>query len=73
MAYIVLDVTEQEKDCIEEYADLHGMNVSDAVKMAFFERLEDEYDMIALRECKKDTDKDNLSLDDTCKVLGIFD
>jgi hypothetical protein len=73
MAHISLRVTEQEREWIKGYADLHCMNVSEAVKMAFFERLEDEYDLIALRDCEKDTSKDLLSLDDTFKELGILD
>lgn len=45
MAHVSLRVSDEEKGWMESYAKLHGINLSDAIKEAFFEKLEDEYDL----------------------------
>ena len=50
MPHVSLRVTEDEKSLMESYSKLHGISVSDAIKEAFFEKLEDEYDLKAIRE-----------------------
>lgn len=50
MAQISLRVTDNEKRCIENYAKLHETNISDAMKTAFFEKMEDEYDLQTIKE-----------------------
>jgi len=50
MPHVSLRVTEQEKNWMESYAKLQGVNLSEAIKEAFFEKLEDEYDLKAIRE-----------------------
>ena len=55
---ISIRMTEDEKRLAESYAKLHGMSLSEAIKRALFERIEDEYDIAvaeaALREYEKD-------------------
>ena len=55
---ISIRMTEDEKQLAESYAKLHGMSLSEAIKRALFERIEDEYDIAvaeaALREYEKD-------------------
>ena len=50
MPHVSLRVTEEEKSLMESYSKLHGINLSDAIKETFFEKLEDEYDLKAIRE-----------------------
>jgi hypothetical protein len=50
MPHVSLRVSEQEKTWMESYAKLHEVNLSDAIKAAFFEKLEDEYDLKVARE-----------------------
>ena len=71
MPHVSLRVTEQEKDWMESFAELHGKNLSDAVKDAFFEKLEDEYDLRSIREYEADPDKKAHAHDDVKKMLGL--
>ena len=50
MPHVSLRVTEDEKNLMESYSKLHGINLSDAIKEAFFDKLEDEYDLLAITE-----------------------
>ena len=50
MPHVSLRVTEEEKNLMDSYSKLHGIYLSDAIKEAFFEKLEDEYDLKAIRE-----------------------
>ncbi len=54
---ISLRMTEEEKRLAESYAKIHGISVSEAIKRAFFEVVEDEFDVaeaeIALKEFEK--------------------
>jgi len=74
MPHVSLRVTEEEKKWMESYAKLNGINLSDAIKDAFFEKLEDEYDLKAIREHEKEKAKGNVeyhSHADVKKLLGI--
>ena len=55
---ISIRMTEEEKQLAEAYAKLNGVSLSEAMKRAFFERIEDEYDIAladaTLREYEKD-------------------
>lgn len=54
---ISLRMTEEEKRLAESYAKIHGISVSEAIKRAFFEVVEDEFDVaeaeIVLKEFEK--------------------
>ena len=43
-------LSEEERNLAESYAKMHSMSVGDAFKKAFFERIEDEYDVAVYRE-----------------------
>jgi hypothetical protein len=76
MAHVSLRVSEQEKSWMENYAKLHGVNLSDAVKSAFFEKLEDEYDLKVIKEYEEEKAKGAVkfySLDEVVKELGLDD
>lgn len=74
MAHVSLRVSDEEKKWMESYAKLHGVNLSDAVKSAFFEKLEDEYDLKTIKEYEADKKKGAIefySLDEVKKELGL--
>ena len=50
MPHVSLRVTDEEKNWMEGYAQVQGINLPDAIKNAFFEKLEDEYDLSILNE-----------------------
>ena len=50
MPHVSLRVTDEEKNLMESYAKLLGLSLSEAIKAAFFEKLEDEYDLQSVRE-----------------------
>jgi len=54
MPHVSLRVTEQEKTWMESYAKVQGINLSEAIKEAFFEKLEDEYDLKIIREYEEE-------------------
>ena len=43
-------LTEEERSLAESYAKLHSFSLSEAFKMALFEKIEEEYDIAAGRE-----------------------
>ena len=74
MPHVSLRVSEQEKNWMESYAKVQGVNLSDAIKEAFFEKLEDEYDLKSIREYEIEKAKGNMkyySHDEVKKMLGI--
>ena len=74
MPHVSLRVTEQEKSWMESYAKVHNINLSDAVKEAFFEKLEDEYDLHSIKAYEKENVKGNMvfrSHEDVGKMLGL--
>jgi hypothetical protein len=50
MPHVSLRVTEEEKKWMENYAQVMGVNLSDAIKNAFFEKLEDDYVLKIVKE-----------------------
>lgn len=54
---ISIRMTDEEKKLADAYAKLNGITLSDAIKRAYFEKIEEEYDISlsesALKEYKK--------------------
>ena len=72
MPLVSLRVTDQEKEWMESYAKLQGINLSVAIKKAFFERLEDEYDINIILDYEKTKDNTKLySLEEAKDYFGI--
>lgn len=74
MPHVSLRVTEQEKSWMEGYAKVQGVSLSDAVKSAFFEKLEDEYDLKIIRAYEAEKAKGPMqyfSLSEAKKDLGL--
>ena len=73
MPHVSLRVTESEKKWMDGYARLHGVNLSEAIKEAFFEKLEDEYDLKVIQDYEADPDNKLYSLDEVKRELGLGD
>ena len=43
-------LTEEERNLAESYAKMHSISIGEAFKQAFFEKLEDEYDIAVAEE-----------------------
>ena len=74
MPHVSLRVSESEKKWMEGYANFHGINLSDAIKAAFFEKLEDEYDLKTIEEHEQDKKAGKVkyyTLDEVKKELGL--
>jgi len=73
MPTISFRVSEKEKKWMDNYARLHGINLSDAIKSVFFERLEDELDLKLVQEYQneKQQGERNYSLEEVIKELEL--
>ena len=74
MPHVSMRVTEQEKKWMESYAKIHGVKLSDALKEAFFAKLEDEYDIEVIKEFEMNKTENKITyftLNETKQQLGI--
>lgn len=74
MSIISVRTTEEEKELIRTYAEFFGMSVSDFVKTAVIERVEDIFDLRAIEEYEKKIQSGEVevvSLSDVKKQLGL--
>ena len=69
MPHISLRVSENEKAWMENYAHLHSVSLSDVIKAAFFEKLEDEYDIKTIRAYEADPDPRLYTHEEVGKML----
>lgn len=70
---VSIRMSEDEKKLAEAYAKLNGVSLSEAIKRAFFEKIEDEYDIALAEEAKKEYQKNpkTYTLDEVKKELGL--
>lgn len=70
---ISVRLSEQENTLIKNYAKLYNTSVSDIIRRAILERIEDELDMRAYEKAKAEylADPVTYSLDEVAKELGI--
>ena len=73
MTHVSLRVSDEEKNWMESYAKLHNISLSDAIKAAFFEKLEDEYDLDIIKEYEKEGAGRFYSISEVAKELGMED
>ena len=70
---ISIRMTEEEKKLADAYARLNGATLSEAIKRAYFEKIEDEYDIAvadaALREYEKNPK--TYTHEEIKKMLGL--
>ena len=70
---VSIRMTEEEKQLADAYAKLNGTTLSDAIKRAYFERIEDEFDVALAKEALKEYEKDSktYSIDEMKELLGL--
>lgn len=70
---VSIRMTEEEKELANAYAKLNGTSLSDAIKRAYFEKIEDEYDLAIADEAIKEYEKNpkTYSLDEIKKEFNI--
>jgi hypothetical protein len=73
MPHVSLRVSEEEKHWMDSYAKLHNLNLSDAIKAAFFEKLENDYDLKTIQEYEKEKPQKFYTLAEAAKELGLKD
>ena len=70
---ISIRMTDEEKQLADAYAKLNGVSLSEAIKRAYFEKIEEEYDIVladaALREYEKNPK--TYTHEEIKKMLGL--
>lgn len=70
---VSIRMTAEEKNLADAYARINGVSLSEAIKRAYFEKIEEEYDIAladaALREYEKNPK--TYTLDELEKELGL--
>ena len=70
---ISIRMTEEEKQLADAYAKLNGVSLSEAIKRAYFEKIEEEYDIAladsALREYEENPK--TYTHEEIKKLLGL--
>ena len=66
-------LSQQDKDVIAKYAETKGRSVSDIVREAILDRIEDELDLALYRKAIEEYQKNpaSYSLEETAKLLDI--
>ena len=66
-------LTEEESSLIRSYCSIHGISMSEALKRALIERIEDEFDLAEYEAAKKRYDENpvSYSLEEVRKELGL--
>jgi len=71
---VSIRMNEEEKQLADAYAKLHGMSLSEAIKRAYFDKIEDEIDIaladMALKEYEKNPK--TYTFDEVMKELGLL-
>ena len=70
---VSIKMTKKEKEIAEAYANKRGLSLEEAIKVAFFEKVEDEYDIALADKALKEYEKDpkTYSMEEVKKMLGI--
>lgn len=70
---VSIRMTDEERKLAEAYAKLNGTTLSDSIKKAYFEKIEDEFDVALAKEVLKEYEKDpkTYSLEEMKELLGL--
>ena len=70
---ISIRMTEEEKQLADAYAKLNGVSLSEAIKRAYFEKIEEEYDIALADEAMREYEKNpkTYSHEEIKKMLGL--
>ncbi len=71
---VTIRMTDEQRKIADSYAKCEGISLSEAIKRAFFEAIEDEYDLAEAKEVseriKNGTEK-TYSLDEAERLMGL--
>ena len=75
MSVLSIRMSDEEYKALEKYAKVKSISMNQAMKQAFFEKLEDEFDIELFDEAYAEYLKDSktYSIDEVIKELGIND
>lgn len=70
---VSIRMTDEEKALASAYATIKGLSLSEAIKRAYFEAIEDEYDIALAERAMKEyaADPETISHEDMRKALGL--
>ena len=70
---ISIRMNDEERNLAEAYAKLNGTTLSDSIKRAFFEKIEDEYDVALADKALKEYENNpkTYTLQELMKELGL--
>lgn len=70
---VSIRMTEEEKALADAYAKLNGVSLSEAIKRAYFEKIEEEYDIALADMALREYDKNHKSFshEEVKKLLGL--
>ena len=70
---ISVRLSDKDTELIKAYADMNNMSISDLVRKAILEKIEDEYDLKAYYEAIEEYKKNPVTytLDEVEKELGV--
>ncbi|MBR6332338.1 MAG: hypothetical protein IKR78_04320 [Dehalococcoidales bacterium] len=73
MSVLSVRMNESEYKVLEDYANAHGISMNKAIKDAFFEMLEDKYDLELFNEAYAEylANPKTYSSDEMARELGI--
>lgn len=71
---VSLRLNDDDAKLIKDYAALHNMSLSELIRQAVIEKIEDEYDLSAYNRAMEEFKKDSItySLDEVKKELGLL-
>ena len=71
---VSIRMTNEEKNLASAYAKLNGVSLSEAIKRAYFEKIEDEYDIELADAALRDYEKNpkTYSLKEVMEELGLW-
>ena len=72
---VSLRLSEQDEKLFKDYAKNNNMSLSELIRTAVIEKIEDEYDLEVYRQALEEYEKDpvSYSLDEVCKMLEVED
>lgn len=71
MNTITLRLNDADAQLFKSYAEAHGMTLTDLIRISVLEKIEDEYDLAALREALENPNPVFYSMEEVKEELGF--
>ena len=70
---VSIRMAQEEKELADAYAKLSGVSLSEAIKRAYFEKIEEEYDIALANAATREIEKDptTYSIDEVKKMFNL--